>query len=289
MQVDASVPVFLTKKIGGGELSFLLYEDQGPPLVLLHATGFLPWLWHPVARELGANHRIIAPYLCDHRPADPYRGGVDWYVLASDVAALLNELAVTRPFLVGHSMGGTVLAIAAGALGIEPAAMVLLEPVFLHREIYQMDLRVEDHPLAAKSIRRTSVWRSRNEAETYLRNHPVFSRWDEEVLALYLNHGLNEKDQAVRLACSPEMEAAIFMGGIRYDPWEVVPRITCPVLVVEGGESDQGRYVDLKRLAAGFPAGSHLLLPGVGHLMPMEKPLAVTAVIGDFIGSLKTR
>ena len=36
-----------------GQLRYLAYENvKTRPIVLLHATGFGPWLWHPVAREL---------------------------------------------------------------------------------------------------------------------------------------------------------------------------------------------------------------------------------------------
>ena len=46
------MPRVLTQDIGDVDLSYLLYEGEGPTIVLLHATGFLPWLWHPIAREL---------------------------------------------------------------------------------------------------------------------------------------------------------------------------------------------------------------------------------------------
>jgi lipase len=48
--------------IGDIDISYLLYEGDGPPLIFLHATGFLPWLWHPLARDLSVVYRIIAPY-----------------------------------------------------------------------------------------------------------------------------------------------------------------------------------------------------------------------------------
>lgn len=281
-------PKLSSQKIDDVTISYLLYEGVGETLVLLHATGFLSWLWHPIASSLNSRYRIIAPNLCHHRRADPYQGGLDWFVLAADIARLLRELRVERPILIGHSMGGTVLAIAAGAGGIKPQAMVLIEPVFLLREIYQMELRVEDHPLAAKSIRRSNGWSGWDEARRYLQTHRTFAAWDEEVRDLYLNHGMEEVGGEIRLVCSPQQEAAIFMGGLRYDPWTALPNITCPVLVVEGGESDHRQYVDLKKLAGEFPHGQYLLVPHGSHFMPMERPREMAGIIEDFLGCLAT-
>ena len=72
-----------------GRLRYLAYEAVPErPVVLLHATGFGPWLWHPVARELAARHRLIAPYFCGHRPLDA-RHGLAWPLLARDLIRLL--------------------------------------------------------------------------------------------------------------------------------------------------------------------------------------------------------
>jgi pimeloyl-ACP methyl ester carboxylesterase len=54
-------PQIRLQNIADAELSYLLYEGEGPPLLFLHATGFPPWLWHPLARELADRYRILAP------------------------------------------------------------------------------------------------------------------------------------------------------------------------------------------------------------------------------------
>ena len=64
-------PEIKTQTIGDTELTYLLYEGPGPTVIMLHATGFLPWLWHPVAAALLPACRVIAPYFCDHRESDP--------------------------------------------------------------------------------------------------------------------------------------------------------------------------------------------------------------------------
>src|SRR5512136_2012095 len=106
--VSGVAPAVMTQSIGDVELPYLLYDGQEPTLILLHATGFLPWLWHPIARELSPSHRIIAPHICYYLNADPEKGGLYWETVAQDIAALSTRKNIENPLLVGHSMGATV-------------------------------------------------------------------------------------------------------------------------------------------------------------------------------------
>jgi pimeloyl-ACP methyl ester carboxylesterase len=72
------------------------------------------------------------------------------------------------------------------------------------------------------------------------------------------------------------------MGGNAKDPWPLLPEIKCPVLLVEGGESENRTYIDLKYAASLFPQGSYTEVPGAGHLVPMEQPDAVYRIISEF-------
>jgi len=143
-------------------------------------------------------------------------------------------------------------------------------------------------PLASKAITRRNHWDSGEEALAYLKSRPLFKNWDSEMLELYIRYGLREgRTGGLTLTCSPEREAALFMGGMQYDPWPVLPRIECPVLVVEGGESENRHYIDLKKATSLFPQGSYTLVQGAGHLIPMEQPQAVAAIIHEFLRRMR--
>ena len=235
MHATQQSPSILTQSIGDTFLTYLLYEGKGPTVVMLHATGFLPWLWHPIARSLSSSCRVIAPYFCDHRESDPDEGGLNWMTLAEDFSEFCGALKVRSPLLVGHSMGATVLTIAAARYGLKPAAMVLIEPIFLPRNFYNTTLPVKDHPLAAKSIQRRNQWRDASEARNYLQSRSLFKPWDEEMLSLYIQHGMKDRPGGgLELTCSPKREAALFMGGVQYDPWPLLPQVKNIVAVASG-------------------------------------------------------
>lgn len=283
------IPQTFTQNIGDAEIASLRYEGVGPPLVFLHATGIPPWLWHPVARKFAGDYRIFAPYFCAHRNADSENNGVNWRTLAEDLALFCERLRLERPFLIGHSMGATVAVIANALYGVRAAAMVLIEPIIVPQELYRTRISVEQHPLASKAIRRTNFWRNRDEAMTYLRSRPLFQSWDEEMLELYLRHGISGEEGGLRLTCSPQRETALYMGGMQYDPWPLLTRISSPVFILEGEKSDNRTFINLDRVRSLIPDCAYHLVGGAGHLIPMEQPKEVTRLIREFFGSLQSK
>jgi lipase len=281
-------PKALAYPIGELELPYLIYAGGDPTVILQHATGFLPWLWHPIARRLSGAHTVVAPYFCDHRPADLEKGGQSWVKLAEDLQHLIRGLHIKAPVMVGHSMGATVMTLTEALYGPSAAGMVLIEPVFYPHDYYTISPRLEDHPLASKSLHRRRRWQDREDARAYLKTKTLFAHWDEEMLDLYLDHGMVEKEigGGLELTCAPEGEAALFLGSMLHDPWPMLEKITCPVLVLEGEHSGNRTLIDLRRAAATFPNGAYRLIKDAGHLIPMEKPRETTAIIMEFIGAL---
>jgi lipase len=277
-------PKVLSINIGKTELPYLLYPGEGPTLILIHATGFNPWLWHPIARELEDKFHIVAPFFCDHRGTDPQQGGLGWNILARDLVGLCRKLKIKRPCLVGHSMGGGVCVLAHGLIPDLAKKMILIEPILLPEHRYLKPIALEEHPLARQAIRRKNHWKNLEEAEAYLRSKPLFRHWDQQMLELYLQYGLTSgPDGGLKLACSPRGEAAIFMGGVAKNPWPLLPKISCPVLILEGENSESRLLLNLTKAAELLPGGEHRLVPGAGHLIPMEKPQLITEIIRNFM------
>ena len=281
------MPSVMKQDIGDAELSYLLYDGDKPTIVLMHATGFLPWLWHPIARELAPEWRIIAPYFCDHRESDPEKGGLSWLTIAQDLANLCKALNLDRPFMVGHSMGATVITMANGAFGLDTRGLILFEPIFLPEDFYKMQITIDDHPLASKAIRRKDLWSDRNEALSYLRSKVLFKNWDEEMLELYITYGMKSLDAGgLQLACSPKREASLFMGGSNYNPWPLLSKVRCPTLVIEGEASENRAFIDLKKATQIFEQGAYKQVIGAGHLIPQEKPRESLDIIRSFFSHL---
>lgn len=281
--MTATDAVLHSVDIGDASIQYLSVGENKPTIVFMHATGFLPWLWLPVVRHLTDSYRIVAPYFCDHRDADPEQGGFSWMLLARDLTRFCECLDIESPYMVGHSMGGAVMSIAGGKFGMDIRKMVLIEPIFLPREVYNIEMRVEEHPLAGKSINRRNFWHDAADAKAYLKSKRLFASWDEEMLDLYVQYGMTDSGfGGLELACHPRKEAALFMGSMRFDPWPVLSQIKCPVLVLEGEHTENKGFIDQEKAARAFADGKYQLVKDAGHLIPMEKPEETAAIIRDF-------
>jgi len=273
------------QNIGDTDIQYLRYAGDGPTVILLHATGFSPWLWHPISRELSPRFQVIAPYFCDHRETDPEQGGFNWMLLAEDLCRLCDALKIEKPFIAGHSMGATIAALSNSLHEKTARTMILIEPIFLPREFYKIQLSVDQHPLASKSVKRRNFWENRAEVLRDLKSKPFFRSWDDEMLDLYLQYGMMETETGgLQLTCSPQREASLFMGGMQYDPWPLLSKVSCPILILEGERSENRSYIDLKKASETFPNGAYQLISNAGHLIPMEKPKEILEIIRSFFG-----
>src|SRR5437899_9941956 len=88
----------------------LYYETHGAgrPLILLHGGLMSGETFGPVLPQLARSHQVIVPDLQGHgRTADIDRP-IDVRLMADDIAALIDQLGLNKPDLVGYSLGGGV-------------------------------------------------------------------------------------------------------------------------------------------------------------------------------------
>lgn len=280
------IPPLKMHDVGNAQLPYLYYEGEPPQILFAHATGFLPWLWHPIIEELAPHHQAWAPYICNYRDCDPERG-LGWDMIARDLISFCSSQNILDNLAVGHSMGATVLTIASALFGLQPRGMILIEPIFLPEEFYLMDIKLKDHPLASQSIKRKNSWKDENAALDYLKSKSLFAGWDEQMLQFYLQYGMEKQAEGdLKLTCAPRNEAALFMGGKTTDPWPLLEKLKCPVLILEGENSTNKEFIDLKKAVSMLREGRYLSIPDAGHLIPMQKPKEVAKIIKEFLAEV---
>lgn len=104
------------------------YPAAGPPVVLLHGIGSRGVSWWPVIDGLTPFFHLYVLDLRGHGASAKPDAGYDLADYAADLAAALDELALARPRLIGHSLGALVSLTWAALYPDRAAALVLEDP-----------------------------------------------------------------------------------------------------------------------------------------------------------------
>lgn len=272
-------PVRTQFPLDDGVMAAWRWPNPGAPLlVFAHANGFNGGVYRKLLTPLAGRFEIIAPDLRGHGrttlPADP-RTHVSWDIYARDLLALYAQLDRTPDLLAGHSMGASSTLLAASQMNQSPQ-LALIEPVVLPPSLYRMARTplwrfmkgiIKQGQMARK---RTKNWPDKGSVITRYKSRPTFAHWAEGVLEDYLEDGLSQTPDGVRLSCDPEWEAANFEGQahnilkaarIVGDRAIVLKASKASTVINARGLIDRGLRVES--------------IEG-GHLAPMEHPLPVS-------------
>ena len=240
-----------------------------------HAAGFTGRVWRSAVKSLRTPLRAAALDLRGHGRAPALAEDADWGVFADDVLDAARALGPGPLIGVGHSLGATALLLAQARAPGTFDLLICFEPILATHH---------DPAFAEAASRRRAVFPSRADALARWSSRPPLSHLAPEVLADYGESGLAEEpDGTVRLRCAPEVEAQLFRTAISC-PWrDALPRVSCPVVFLRGGESVVVTGESLAAACAELPAGRLVEVPGMDHLGPLVRPDAFAGVLDGLL------
>jgi len=249
------------------------------PLLLCHATGFHGRVWRALAEAL-PERRCIALDFRGYGDSTEPDGPLDWHGFADDVLAVVDALGLGPVEAVGHSKGGAAILLAEQARPGTIERAVCFEPIVFPPVEGE---RPPNH-LAEITKKRREVFRSYEEAIANYASKPPLGALRPDVLEDYVRHGFAEQpDGTVRLKARREHEAATYETGAGHDGFRHLREVTCPVLVVHGGD-EEGPAQVAPLVAAELPAGELLAAPERHHFGPLEDPAWFADVVRGFLG-----
>ena len=245
-------------------------EPHDHTVLLLHGFLDVAWSWRPtVEAGLAGRFHIVAPELRGHGDSDRVGAGGYYYFAdyLADVHALAQKLARTRLSIVGHSMGGSVAGYYAGSFPSRIHRLALLEGLGPPAQSPPGPERVVAWLNGWERVRATPPrsYASVEEAAARLREH---DRLLDAALSRELaEHGTVEDADGRRRFKHDPLHATTGPYGYTLDAAKRFWRaITCPVLLVDGAESEY-RLGDADERIACFMQAHHEILPGAGHMM----------------------
>jgi pimeloyl-ACP methyl ester carboxylesterase len=270
--------------------------DAGPArtLFMLHGWMDVSASFQFVVDALDPDWRVVAPDwrgfgLTEWTPGDCY-----WFPdYAADLEFIVDAVQGDAPaHLVGHSMGGNVALMYAGARPARARTVVNLEGFGLHASrAEQAPGRLSQWIDEVKSGGSLRDYGSREEVAARLqKNNP---RLPAERAAFLADHWAEPDGHGrLRVAGDPAhriVNPVLYRVDEAMACWQAV---TAPSLMVMAADTDALRHVardreqalaELQRRFAAVPGAEQATVAGAGHMLHHDQPEAVARLILDFL------
>jgi pimeloyl-ACP methyl ester carboxylesterase len=244
---------------------------EGPPLVILHGLYGSSDNWVTIAKKLSDTFTVYLPDQRNHGQS-PHNDIHDYNSMKDDLYELVNDLALKKFFLAGHSMGGkTAMSFALKWPEMLNGLLIADVSPFInesagdhayshHSEILNAILSIDLHKISTRGeVERLLSEKIPSEKERglILKN---LQRTSDNSFVWKLNSAILLKNLG-RIMEGLDRRTAL------------TQRISgFPVIFLKGGESDyipEGDFSDIMKI---FPAAEIIEVPGAGHWIQVDRP-----------------
>lgn len=259
--------------------------EKDPAIVLSHGWTCATAFWGPVTRDLvAAGYRVVLYDQRGHgRSETPRRGGYSTTALADDLCAVLRATVRrgTRAVVAGHSMGGMTIMAAADRPKFRTRVAAALLASTGSRELVPA-ARVMGGP----SRLRSALHRALLAAPLPLGPVTPLTRAGLRYVTMAADAPADMVDLCVRIvhACRPVPRARWGSVLMSLDLSGSLHHLDVPTRVLAGTADRLTPPLHAHRLAEELPSCEDLvLLPGVGHMTPLEAPERVCEVVRELV------
>jgi pimeloyl-ACP methyl ester carboxylesterase len=258
-------------RIRGQDLHVHQSGDQGTVILLVHGFPLNHAQWHPQLQHFASPFRLIAPDLrgMGGSAITDEHATITMDQHADDLAALLDHFKLHEPVVfVGLSMGGYV-----GWQFAKRHPQRLRGLVLCHTRI------IADTPTAAAG-RHNLAAQLLKERST----KPAEDAFIPKLLAPNAPATLIEKVQQMARSSAPAGLAANLRGlAVREDATAILPSIRVPTQIISGEYDAISPPDEMKAWATKIAQARFTIIPGVGHLSPLEAPAVFNQCLAEFL------
>jgi pimeloyl-ACP methyl ester carboxylesterase len=244
-----------------GPTGSLAVDDGGRgglPVVFVHSLAGSSAHWAAQLQHLRPSRRAVALDLRGHGQSEAPRNG-DYTIkgISGDIGAVVDSLKLDRFVLIGHSLGGGVALVYAGAHPERVAGLLLLDPIGDGKQIPSVEVK------------------------TFLTG--LESNYDKAIQGYWSGIAGTDSDIQGRLladlrATPRETVMPALREAMQFDPHPALAQFRGPMLAIVTPSNDAP--FSLHRLGKGFP---HRVVTGTGHWIQLDKPDEFNRMMDEFL------
>lgn len=206
---------------------------------------------------------------------------------ADDLRRLCDTLDLSKPVVLGSSFGGFVALTYAGLFPDHPGGVILTNTTggrSDHQRSVEIFRRLGSEEVAAVAERDFAELTEESAAE--------FNRVCLPLYSSKPGYAEESRQQLARTIRTIDVNLHYFRHEApNFDPWSVLDRITCPVLILAGEDDPICPIPIVEKLASQLPASTTRLirLPEARHTIFRDRPDLALPAVEDFIRHIKSR
>jgi len=235
---DAPLLVFLHEGLG----SLAMWKDY--PRRLCEAGGYRGLVYSR------AGYGRSTPRAPDERWPVDFMHAQAREVLPRLLAALGVDAARSKPWLFGHSDGGSIALIYAATFPQAVGGVIAVAPHIFVEDVSVASIAAARHAYRTTDLRKRLA-RYHDDADS------AFWGWND----IWLDP--------------------------RFRAWSIealLPRLQCPILAVQGEDDEYGTLAQVEDIRRHVPGAELVVLRDCGHSPHRDQPAALTHAVTDFIG-----
>lgn len=254
---------------------------SAPPVMALHGGHQSAHSWDLVNLHLANKYHVVAPDQRGHGDSEWARDAeYTADAMALDAAALIGELGLEKPVIMGHSMGGrNTLTLALAHPELCRALIVVDVGPEISDEgrktigsFIRANAEFDDLDHFVENVQKYDPYRSREHIERTVK-YNLFVRADGKYVS--------KCDRAPRRLGLHERPAAPDTLTL-----DAVRSLQMPVLVVRGESSNILAPDAAERFVDALPNGQLVTVPNCGHNVHSQNTLGFIDVVGEFLAGL---
>ena len=260
-------------------------SGTGAAVILVHAFTANAAFWYlTIAPWLARDFHVITYDLRGHGKSDMPPQGYTSAEMAEDLHGLITHLGLAGAHLVGHSFGGEIALQYASSYPGRVRSITLADARVRTLQPRQPLIERPRWNLIRDKLKELGVTRLSHRADENDRLFDHLTRAYVKDMETFGPFGLGswrrrDVERLVRLACSTTADA-----DLRSDAGLTRARlgqIQAPTLALCGARS--GFLTTLRGLQAAMPQCRTVVVPGVGHFLPVVRPGIFVGHVRDFV------
>jgi pimeloyl-ACP methyl ester carboxylesterase len=247
-------------------------QESAPPLLLIHHVNTHGHTWDRFARSMSSKYRVIAVDMRGHGDSGwSSEGKYTTEDYASDIAAIVNALKLSRVVVLGGSTGGRV-ALVYAALNPEDVAAVIMEDVGAVRPASIAQGFTNALERGDPEFATVEEWTKQMQGQN--------KRTPPEFFAVLARHGTKPLPNG---KLGLKRDPGILKDLRPLELWNYVEKVKVPFMLVLGSQSTIVGKDQIDKFRSILPTIQIVTVQNAGHIVVHDQPDVFERTIRDFL------